>query len=112
MSNGAKVVNKARVPVVKVSEKVNSIAVVASNIRCELFAISSFPISLSSKSSRCPIGFLSFAIEKVHPTGIPFDIVVNNNIALRNSSLLATYAAIDPRARTLIFLVKAWAKVH
>ena len=41
----------------------------------------------------------------VHPSGISFDVVVNNSIALANSRLLATYAAYDPRARALIFLV-------
>jgi len=43
--------------------------------------------------------------EKVHPTGISFDMVINNYIALANSRLLATYAAYDSRARALIFLV-------
>lgn len=42
--------------------------------------------------------------------GIAFDIVVNNQVALRNSQLLRTYASIDPRARQLMFLVKSWAK--
>jgi hypothetical protein len=51
------------------------------------------------------------ANERVHPLGVSFDVVVNNDIALRNSSLLATYAAVDERARALVFLVKAWAKV-
>jgi len=49
---------------------------------------------------------------KVHPSGVPFDVVVNNDLALRNSSLLAAYARLDDRARALIFLVKAWAKAR
>ena len=32
--------------------------------------------------------------------------------ALRNSQLLGLYAAMDPRARQLIFLVKSWAKAR
>lgn len=43
--------------------------------------------------------------------GIAFDVVVNNEIALRNSLLLAAYAS-DPRARQLMFLTKAWAKAN
>jgi len=41
--------------------------------------------------------------------GVSFDVVLNNNIALRNSLLLAAYAA-EPRARQIMLLVKAWAK--
>jgi len=43
--------------------------------------------------------------DKVHPTGISFDMVINNHTGLANSRLLATYAAFDTRARALIFLV-------
>lgn len=44
--------------------------------------------------------------------GVAFDVVVNNDIALYNSRLLAKYAAIDERARQMILLVKAWAKAR
>ena len=47
---------------------------------------------------------------EVHASGIAFDVVVNNNIALRNSALLRSYAAYDERARQLMLLVKSWAK--
>ncbi|KAJ8605508.1 hypothetical protein CTAYLR_000039 [Chrysophaeum taylorii] len=43
-------------------------------------------------------------------TSLGVDVVVNNEIALRNSTLLGQYAAEDARARTLIILVKAWAR--
>ena len=72
---------------------------------------------------------------KVDQPDISFDVVVNNELALRNSQLLGLYvwggggclvtasthrhrhrllryAAMDTRARQLIFLVKAWAKAR
>ena len=44
------------------------------------------------------------------PTQFDCDICVNNVLALRNTKLLADYAAIDPRVRTLVLIVKYWAK--
>ncbi len=43
-------------------------------------------------------------------TGLGCDICFNNGLALRNSGLLATYSALDPRVRPLAFAVKQWAK--
>ena len=43
-------------------------------------------------------------------TGLGCDICFNNGLALRNSGLLATYSALDPRVRPLAFAVKHWAK--
>ena len=44
--------------------------------------------------------------------GIAFDVVVNNRRAIENSSLLSSYAAFDPRARDLIFLVHSTSIAH
>ncbi|WIA17294.1 hypothetical protein OEZ85_014161 [Tetradesmus obliquus] len=46
-----------------------------------------------------------------HPeTGYQVDITVNNRLAVVNTKLLRDYAAIDPRLRSLVLLVKHWAK--
>lgn len=42
--------------------------------------------------------------------GIAFDVVVNNEIALRNSLLIAAYAS-EPRARKLMLIVKV-SRIH
>lgn len=42
--------------------------------------------------------------------GIYCDINVNNTIALRNTELVRSYVAIDPRVRKLCVLIKHWAK--
>ena len=46
------------------------------------------------------------------PTDFAFDLVVNNTLAIRNSTMIRTYAEICPRARELMYLVKGWAKLH
>jgi DNA polymerase sigma len=38
------------------------------------------------------------------------DITLNNDLAVANTGLLRDYAAIDPRLRQLVLLVKHWAK--
>lgn len=38
------------------------------------------------------------------------DITLNNDLAVANTSLLRDYAAVDPRLRQLVLLVKHWAK--
>ncbi len=43
-------------------------------------------------------------------TGIECDISVMNPLAVRNSSLLKTYASIDPRVRCIGYILKYWAK--
>lgn len=43
-------------------------------------------------------------------TGISCDIGVNNALALHNTRLLATYAAMDARVAQLALIVKYWAK--
>ena len=40
------------------------------------------------------------------PTGVRFDVTVNNMLALANTRLLKTYANLDSRVRPLVFLVK------
>ncbi|KAG1670109.1 hypothetical protein FOA52_013685 [Chlamydomonas sp. UWO 241] len=48
-----------------------------------------------------------------HPgNGTRFDVTVNNHLALINTKLLRDYAALDPRLRQLVFLVKQWAKAR
>ena len=44
------------------------------------------------------------------PTKLQCDICQDNVFALRNTLLLRTYALVSPRARSLIFTVKLWAK--
>ncbi len=43
-------------------------------------------------------------------TGIECDISIMNPLAVRNSSLLKTYASIDPRVRSIGYVLKYWAK--
>jgi DNA polymerase sigma len=38
------------------------------------------------------------------------DITLNNRLAVANTSMLRDYAAIDPRLRQLVMLIKHWAK--
>lgn len=45
-------------------------------------------------------------------TGMDGDISVHNALALANTQLLRTYSDIDPRVRSLAFLVKHWAKAR
>lgn len=40
--------------------------------------------------------------------GYKVDITVNNRLAVVNTKLLRDYAAIDPRLRSLVLLVKHW----
>lgn len=42
--------------------------------------------------------------------GIDVDVTINNLLPLRNTELLRTYADIDPRMRSFIFIIKHWAK--
>lgn len=44
------------------------------------------------------------------PTGTKVDITLNNDLAVANTALLRVYAAIDPRLRQLVLLIKHWAK--
>lgn len=83
------VVGRARVPVVKVQQG-------AFHYRHGGPSGGSHSLSPSAASSTA--------------TTLAFDCVVNNELALRNSRLLAAYASVDPRARALVFLVKHWAK--
>lgn len=46
------------------------------------------------------------------PTDTHVDITVNNMLAVINTAMLRSYAAIDPRLRQLAFLVKHWAKTR
>jgi DNA polymerase sigma len=43
-------------------------------------------------------------------SGLPCDLCVNNTLALHNTEMLKDYAAIDPRFRQLVFLIKYWAR--
>jgi hypothetical protein len=43
-------------------------------------------------------------------TDIEVDIVMNNNLALRNSKLLRDYSTVDDRVHPLVLAVKHWAK--
>ncbi|KAJ1448914.1 hypothetical protein M885DRAFT_415123, partial [Pelagophyceae sp. CCMP2097] len=45
-------------------------------------------------------------------TGLAMDVTVNNLLGVENSQLVGAYAAIDDRARMLLFLVKCWAKAN
>ena len=45
-------------------------------------------------------------------TGLGCDVCFNNELALRNSGLLATYAACDSRLRPLALAVKMWARAR
>jgi DNA polymerase sigma len=40
--------------------------------------------------------------------GYKVDITVNNRLAVVNTKLLRDYAAVDPRLRALVLLVKHW----
>jgi hypothetical protein len=42
------------------------------------------------------------------PAGYKVDITVNNRLAVVNTKLLRDYAAVDPRLRSLVLLVKHW----
>jgi DNA polymerase sigma len=42
------------------------------------------------------------------PAGYKVDITVNNRLAVVNTKLLRDYAAVDPRLRALVLLVKHW----
>jgi DNA polymerase sigma len=44
------------------------------------------------------------------PTGTKVDVTLNNDLAVANTALLRDYAAIDPRLRQLVVLIKHWAK--
>jgi hypothetical protein len=41
---------------------------------------------------------------------VQIDIVVNNNLAIYNTTLLRNYALVDPRFRPLVLVVKKWAQ--
>jgi len=43
---------------------------------------------------------------------LAFDICFFNDIAVRNSTLLKEYTSVDPRAKSLMLVVKKWAKDH
>ena len=43
-------------------------------------------------------------------SGTKVDVTINNELPLHNTRLVKAYAAIDPRVRELVFLVKHWAK--
>uniref|UniRef100_A0A061SDQ2 Nucleotidyltransferase family protein n=1 Tax=Tetraselmis sp. GSL018 TaxID=582737 RepID=A0A061SDQ2_9CHLO len=50
-------------------------------------------------------------VKFVHPTTqTKCDITVNNILACINTKLLRDYAALDPRLRQLVFIIKHWAK--
>lgn len=40
------------------------------------------------------------------------DVTINNLLPLHNTALVSAYAAIDPRVRDFIFIVKHWAKAR
>ena len=84
------VVHRARVPVVKVEGTQLPPAHIASMIRDQ-----------HNRKTEKPADLIK---------ALSFDIVVNNDLALHNSRLLATYAAVSPLARQLMFLIKTWAK--
>ena len=44
------------------------------------------------------------------PTGTKVDITLNNDLAVANTALLRVYAAVDPRLRQLVLLIKHWSK--
>ncbi|KAK6305906.1 hypothetical protein J4Q44_G00228310, partial [Coregonus suidteri] len=44
-------------------------------------------------------------------TGLEADISLYNTLALHNTRLLASYAAIDPRVKMLCYVMKVFAKV-
>lgn len=44
--------------------------------------------------------------------GFECDISLKNPLALRNTALLRTYSLIDPRVRSLAFIIKHWAKAR
>lgn len=48
----------------------------------------------------------------VSSTGTKADITLNNRLAISNTKLLRDYAAVDPRLRQLVLLVKHWAKAR
>ena len=45
-------------------------------------------------------------------SGLHVDISVGNQLARLKTLLLASYAALDPRARALYVLVKRWARAR
>ncbi len=59
----------------------------------------------SRATARIPI-----VLFKDPETGIECDISVMNPLAVRNSTLLFTYATIDPRVRSLGYILKYWAR--
>ncbi|CAG7851319.1 Terminal uridylyltransferase cid1 {ECO:0000305} Short=TUTase cid1 {ECO:0000305}; {ECO:0000269/PubMed:12218190, ECO:0000269/PubMed:22751018, ECO:0000269/PubMed:22885303, ECO:0000269/PubMed:24322298, ECO:0000269/PubMed:25712096}; {ECO:0000269/PubMed:17353264, ECO:0000269/PubMed:17449726, ECO:0000269/PubMed:19430462, ECO:0000269/PubMed:22751018, ECO:0000269/PubMed:22885303, ECO:0000269/PubMed:24322298}; AltName: Full=Caffeine-induced death protein 1 {ECO:0000303/PubMed:10757807}; AltName: Full=Poly(A) polymer len=62
-------------------------------------------------NARIPIIKLSLQPSPSIPFGIACDIGFENRLALENTRLLFTYAAIDPtRVRTLVLFLKLWAK--
>ena len=50
-------------------------------------------------------------ILRLRGNGLDFDLSVNNLLPVWNTSLLKSYAELDPRAVTLVRAVKRWAKV-
>lgn len=62
-------------------------------------------------NARIPIIKLSLQPSPSIPFGIACDIGYENRLALENTRLLFTYAAIDPtRVRTLVLFLKLWSK--
>ncbi len=57
-----------------------------------------------------PTARIPIVLFKDPETGIECDISVMNPLAVRNSSLLRTYASIDPRVRLLGYILKYWAR--
>ncbi|GBG26726.1 PolyA RNA polymerase GLD2 [Hondaea fermentalgiana] len=56
-------------------------------------------------TSRVPI------VKCIHiASGLACDVASGNSIALQNTQLLRAYSEVDPRARSLIYAVKFWAK--
>ena len=45
-------------------------------------------------------------------TGVDLDLCVDNLLAVRNTQLLRTYAALDPRVTPFVFAIKRWAKTR
>lgn len=50
-------------------------------------------------------------IKFVHaPTGVNCDVSCNNTIGVRNSALIRSFQAVDPRVRPFMMILKLWAK--